>query len=66
MESSTTAGSPDLLLMILLFLKHLTSLSTLENETKMLTEGNLETKEDNTLIISNVVLLGENALQLIL
>lgn len=29
MESSTTAGSPDLLLMILLFLKHLTSLSVM-------------------------------------
>ena len=113
MESSTTACSPDLLLMILLFLKHLTSLPvmllnseltikprkykdasetvlsfkflhilkgiidqsktrgattsyTLENESKRLTEGNLETKEDNTLIISNVVLLGENTLQLIL
>ena len=35
-------------------------------QTKQVTESNLETEEDNALIVGNVVLLGEDAFKLVL
>ena len=113
MESSTTASTPDLLVVVLLLLEHLSALSLVlldselgithcnsrhpsetvlglellhvlngvvdEGETRgaattqsstqrgrQITEGNLESEEDDALIVSHVVLLGQDALKLVL
>jgi hypothetical protein len=113
MESSTTTSTPDLLLVVLLFLEHLSALSVVLLKTKLCvneikvsyssktvlsfellnildrivdeaetsgttttcllihltqehTEGNLETKENNALLVSNLVLLGNEGLKVIL
>ena len=113
-ESSTTTSTPNLLLVVLLFLEHLTGLSAMLLETELIryfysatpyssktvlgfelldifdsivdegetgratttylittfkqsnTESNLETEEDDSLIVGNVVLLAEDVLNVFL
>ena len=114
MKSSTTTSTPNLLLVVLLFLEHLTGLSAMLLETELKryfypatpyssktvfgfelldifdsivdegetgratttylittfkqsnTESNLETEEDDSLIVGNVVLLAEDVLNVFL